>query len=288
MDGLTALTNFTTMLVNRYNKVGGAWYNANFATLGKGIQMWETNNEPKMDGLGNANGSGIGAQVGSFSWMTNTQTVDHAYTQYAAIKAADSSIVVTSPGFTAGTITTTMGVFLPQLGTVNGTKHGSDSCDAIAWHPYRHNQPGTFWGAWLNDIVDGRAGIRTINSWQAAHSYNFPLVISEVGVDTDSTTADVTRWYAQTPSFRYTWMVRWWMICAAFSVKSVFEWKWASDSSNDSVHGCSGWWQGDTNGVCQASKDFVVNVQGKTINSGTYTLNGAVTLNFSDGTSWTV
>jgi len=282
---LPAVANFVTMIINRYNKPGGAWYDANGATLGKGIQYWETWNEPGMDLLGNANVTGANGPCGAgrFFWGTPAQMIDVAQTQYAAIKATDSSIVVTTPGF-SGFSTTVANAFLTTVGA-STSKTGVQSCDAFAWHPYFMTPPGVSYGAWTTgDIIFGTWGVRVVKDWLASNGYSLPLWISEWGVDAGSATTTEIAWYAEAPSFRYTWIARFLMSCAAMGVKTVCPFHWKENG----VVGHSGNWQQDTLGVQKAYNDVSANVVGKTITSSSYIPNGAVTLNFSDGSSWTV
>lgn len=286
---LAAVTNFVTMIINRYNKPGGAWYDANFATLGKGIQFWETWNEPNMLSLGNA-ATSSGQKVTSFWWGTPGQTTDMCYTQYAAIKAADPSVVVLSPGFAATAPAGALNTFLTTAGIANPTKTGLLSCDAIAYHPYFMGPPGFYFGTLFTpsnggSIVSGTFGVATWASWLKQNGYMLPLYINEWGFDSGSATTNEVAWYAQSATFKYNWIARTFMCAAACGAKCVMPWNWSETGGSS---GNSGDWQADTNGVQKAYNDFAANVVGKTIVSGTYVLNGPVTLNFSDGTSWTV
>lgn len=284
-NSLTALTNFVTAVINRYNKAGGAWYDANHAAYGKGIQSWETWNEPGSVNYTSGNTAGSsGAQVTSFWWGTLGQLVDFCYTQYAVIKAEDSTIKVTTPGFGSGFITP-LSTFLAATGTINTTRTGAMTCDALAWHPYDLNPPGVVYGTWGKNIYDGSVGVQTLISWMMANGYNLPLWISECGVDGGTGTATEIAWYAAPAAFRYNWMARTMMVCAALGVQSFNPWNW---SETGGASGNSGDWQADTTGVQKAYNDFAAKVSGKTIINGNYTLNGPVTLNFSDGSSWTV
>lgn len=280
---LAAVTNFVNLIMNRYNKAGGTWYDANFATLGKGIQYWETWNEPPIGSGGNGNSTGSGYQSTLFWWGTKEQMVDMAQTQYAAIKAIDSSVIVTTPGFSPG-LPTCIGTFLSTTGIVTA-KTGLESSDAVAWHPYEHNPAGVIYGTWTQDIVHGTRGVKTIKDYLTANGYSLPLYISEFGVDAAGTGTTVTNWYAAPAQFRYEWYCRLWMVMAAFGVQQCHEWNWAETNP---AQGNSGWWQGDLDGVVRAKNDFATKVSGKTITSGTFGRPGPVTLNFSDGTSWTV
>lgn len=279
---LAAVTNVVTMLINRYNKPGGAWYDAHFATLGKGIQYWETWNEPSTGAGGNGNTIGAGATGSGFWWGSTGELVDLCQTQYAAIKAADASITVTSPGFTGST--PNIVTFMTTAGPITA-RTGLQTSEALAFHPYTHNPYNVTYGTWTQDIVNGNLGIKTVNTMLAANGWTLPLWISEFGVDSTGVGTTITAWYAAPPSFRYTWYCRLLMYWAAEGVKCWHPWNWNEQSS---VQGNSGNWHDDLTGVVLAYNDFAAKVSGKTIISGTYKQQGEVSLRFSDGTSWTV
>lgn len=280
---LTALGNFVTMIVNRYNKPGGAWYNANFATLGKGIQYWEPWNEPSGSG-GNGNSTGSGATGSGYWWGTVAQLVDVCQTQYAAIKALDPSITVTTPGY-AGSSKTYALSFLQTTGP-STNKTGLQSCEAYAFHPYQHGPYGAQYGSWgTNDLIFGNDGVRGVLDWMRINNVAMPLWISEWGVDAGSGTATEIAWYAAPASVRYQWMARCLMTVAAMGVKCIHPWHWEETST---VSGNSGAWQTDTTGVTLAYNDFATKASGKTITKAQCYWNGIVSLTFSDGTNWTV
>ena len=77
------------------------------------------------------------------------------------------------------------------------------------------------------------------------------------------------------------------MTFAAMGIKQVYPWHW-QETNTTSPYGNSGSWQYDTYGVAAAYNDFAAHVQGKTISGSAIVSPGSVTLNFSDGTSWTV
>lgn len=278
-NDLTAVSAFVTMIVERYNTAGGAWYDAHFATLGKGIQSWETWNEPGMGAGGNGNTTGSGATSSAFWWGTAAQMVDFAQTQYAAVKAADNTITVTSPGFTNAAAALT---FLSTTGGLGET--GAGSCDAVAIHPYSHNPVGVSRGTWLNESFVGVAGIQTFRDRLRAYP-SHPIWVSEWGVDGNGFGATVEAWYAADATVRYTHIARVLMFFAGMGVKCFHPWHWLQTTQDQ---GNSGWWQGDTEGVIAAYNDFADKVSGKTITSGTFQYQGPVTLNFSDDTSWAV
>lgn len=275
---LAAVTSFVTMIMNRYNSAGGAWRLAN-PTLGKGIQKWETWNEP---GANNTSGN-----AAAFWWGTLAQLVDLCATQFVAIKAVDSTVLVSTPGFSSNPTQ----LFFVTTGTNTG-KTGLQSCDAIAFHPYYATPPGqTFqqYGPGVSgggDIVySTNFGIQTIKAAAIAGGYSLPLWITEWGIDGVVGSASNLAWYSQTASFRYNWIARFLMACAAQGVQVVCPWNWGETSN---TQGNSGNWQGDTQGVQKAYNDFAAKASGKTISSSSFAFGGTSTLNFSDGSSWTV
>ena len=326
---LTALNNFVTAVINRYNKAGGAWYDANNATLGKGIQEWETWNEPRLTATGNGSipvnatalvlgteyridstgtttwtsfgaannttgtvftanrngtvgdGTGVAQKVSGtgFWWGTSAQLIDMCVTQYDTIKALDSSVLVTSPGFSQAQ------ELLPYLQATNtgATKTGAQSCDVGNFHEYSLNPPTVYFntGQWMIDIVAHQIqGLRPLkNSLATAGFSSLPLHITEWGIDPTSSGVDMSAWYAETPEFRYKWVMRCFMSIAAHGIKSVHPWHWGETGAT----GNSGNWQDDVDGVQKAYNDIATLLVGKTINSATYNTLGVVTLNLSDG-----
>lgn len=286
---LTAVANFVSMLVTRYNLPGGAWYDANFATLGKGIDNWEPWTEPRMSptgGNGNTTGVGGNGTAGEFWWGTDKEQVDLCATQYDVIKALDPSISVSSPSFFSGQgMGRDIEPFFATTGPVTG-KTGLQVSDTFAWHPYQHGQPGHDYHAWSMDIQSGRQGVKTIRNWLASKGYpDFDLWLDEWGWDTTTASATAQLWHNAEASVRYTMMARFLMSCAALGIKCVHPWHWEYPTP---LTGPSGNWINDLTGVTLAYNDFAAKVSGKTITSGTYVMNGEVSLHFSDGTSWTV
>lgn len=282
-NSLPAVAAFVELIVQRYNLPGGAWFDAHGATLGKGIQYWEPWNEPYMKNSGNE-ATASGQQVNAYWWGTNSQMVDMVQTQYARVKLLDADIKVSSPAIGDNTLPEGMlGTFFTTTGAVTN-KTGAESCDAVAYHPYFAGPPGTVFGDWqrpyLGDIVSGTLGVTLWKSWLARNGYAHDLWITEWGMDTSSGTATLTAWYAQPDNFRYAWVARVLMAAAAQGVKMFHPWGWDAENS--------GHWKTDTGGVVRAYNEFSQRCCGKTILRAAYVPNGSVTLEMSDGTSWTV
>lgn len=284
---LTAVANFVTMIVNRYNKPGGAWYDANFATKGKGIQSWEPWTEPGMDSPGNGNTTGLnGAGLyGQFWWGTGTQMVDLCATQYAAIKALDPSIVISSPSFSPGHgAYKDMDPFMSTVGPVTA-KTGLQSCDVFAWHPYQLGQIGHTYLGWDGDISTSMQGVDAVRNWMRIRGINLELWADEWGWETFGDSPTGTTFHNALPDVRYKMMARFLMCTAALGVKNIFPWHWEYPTPKT---GPSGNWINDLTGVTLAYNDFAVKASGKTIIKGDVIPNSIVSLYFSDGTSWIV
>lgn len=277
---LTALVNFVSMIITRYNLPGGAWYDANHTTLGKGIQYWEPWNEPKIiASSNNGNTTGVNGPGTGFYWGSKNQLVDLCHVQYETIKALDSSVIVCSPGHSE--LPTTIASLLNTAGSAYPAISGADTCEAIAWHPYKRSAKYNTFGNWQLDLVDSSTGIRTLRNAIIQSGHDFPLWITEWGVDASGSSAELTAWYAVEASFRYTWIMRCFMTMAAYGVQCVHPWHWGSDC-------CFGDMQDDVDGVQLAYNTFGNIVVGKTIVGISNSRAGPVTLTFADGSSLTV
>lgn len=277
---LTALANFTAMLIQRYNLPGGAWYDAHGATLGKGIQYWETWNEPGLQATAaNGNITGDGGSGSGFYWGNQNQLVDLQATQYNAVKALDPSVVVLSPGWTGGSKV----AWLDMAGGVYTAITGADVCDAWCYHGYNLVPPFNQYGTWQNNMLrhnsdtvpEIRAGL------DAAGYSNMHIYATECGLDAGSLEATMRAWYNESDDFRYNWIMRWFLTYAANGVKQVHPWHWESDC-------CSADWREDVNGAQKAYNDFAALVVGKTIQRVQYHTDGHVAVQFSTGDWLTV
>jgi hypothetical protein len=286
---LLAVTAFVTFIINRYNKPGGAWFDVNGAALGKGIQYWEPWNEPDItfNNLGqNGNTLGSNQRGYGFSWMTAGQMTDLCAIQYAAVKAIDSSVIVISPGF-ASAINTFVNTFLTSPGSVTGKK-GIEVCEEFAWHPYNHTPPLTNWPVDMHNTLlsGGNNSIALVKSMLAANgAAGMPLRITEWGVHADAASPFMSAWYATSAERRRQYISRILMTAAACGIKTLQFWNWEMTSN---IEGTSGNWQGDLAGVQQAFNEFAVQVCGKTIVNLLGKADGALTLQFTDGTSYQV
>lgn len=287
---LSAVTNFVQMIVARYNLPGGAWYDTHGATLGKGIQAWETGNEPPWDSNGNR-ATAPGQTITSINfWGTNAQMVDFMQTQYAAIKSLDPSVEVLAPGLSnhaAENNYRDMDSCFNTLGTVTG-KYGYESFDSFAWHPYYVGPAGikygTWFSPWIGDMVLGPLGVFNIVRWMRKRGFNHKAHATEWGLDTYHGTQTVTAWLAESAEFRYKWIARTFMAAAAGGMSSIHPWHWNITGANT----IAGDYQNDVDGAQRAYNDCAEKLSGKTIVSGTYREDGTIALKFSDGTVWSV
>lgn len=291
-NSLTAVTEFVQMVISRYNKPGGVWYDIHGATLGKGIQYWETGNEPPWDTNGNR-ATAPGQTISSINfWGTNSQMIDFMATQYDAIKSIDTSVVVLAPGLSnhaAENNYRDLEACFKTLGTTSG-KYGYETFDAFAWHPYYVGPPGVKYGTWfypwIGDMAVGPLGAAQVVNWIRSHGFDHPAHATEWGLDTYHMAPTVLAWQAESAEFRYNWIARTFMCAAATGVASIHPWNWQVTGANV----IAGDYQNDIDGAQRAYNDCAARLSGKTIIGGSYSmgLNGRVKLTFSDGTLWVV
>jgi hypothetical protein len=275
-NGLAGLSNFITAMINRYNKAGGAWYDANFATKGKGIQYIECWNEAKFESS---------PTTSSFWSGSRAQLTDLSYTVYAAAKVADATIKIVSPSqFQASELQS----FLTTAGTVNPTKTGKDSCDVVAIHIYQSSNQGTLATAdFVNNLVNGvNWGYTVVKSALAAAGVpNIDIHVTESGV---GYTANLLVWpniptpgsgldfaNQQSADWKYKFWARKMMFGAALGYKSWYSYCWEEPfllyPQDDLVDGTS-----------KAINLLHTQMAGKTIVGGYWDIGGEVRLDFSD------
>jgi hypothetical protein len=287
---LSAVTNFVQMIVARYNLAGGTWYDAHGAALGKGVQYWETGNEPALDALGNRATAPGQTIYGVNFWGTPAQLVDYMSTQYSAVKAIDPGVVVLSPGISnhaAENSYRDMDTCFNTRGSVTG-KYGHETFDALAWHPYftcpAGAKYGTLFSPWIGDMATGPLGVTNIVQWMRARGFPHQAHATEWGIDSAHATASVTAWLAESADFRYRWIARTFMTAAAGGMASIHPWRWDVVGAN----ALAGDYQNDVGGAQRAYNDCAAMLSGKTIVGGGYTPNGKVRLEFADGSEWEV
>jgi hypothetical protein len=275
---LTALENYTTMIVNRYNRPGGAWYDANFATLGKGIQSWEPWNEPSFP---NANNSpAIGQKGNGFFWGTGVQMVDMCATQYDVIQARDNTIIFSSPGFSG---TGSGKTFLTTMGSTART--GFQVSQRFSWHPYGRTPLNMTYKRYNGDVLYGGNGILDIQQYMYANNVKLPLWITEWGLESGDTNPDIQAWYAEPPAFRYQWIGRTVFAMMLGGVDVWCPWHWDITSM---VSGAAGSYRDDIDGVQAIFNYLAEEVAGRTFVDGGYRSTGEVYGVRSDGATITI
>jgi hypothetical protein len=286
---LAAVQAFITAALTRYNLPGGVWFDQYGATLGKGVQYWETWNEPESwsrSGNGSGNGAtAIGQQSTQFGWMSRAQLVDLHVTQHDTIKALDPSVLVTTPGFT-GRVADFIGAALTLAGSVTSQTMGNTS-DAVAWHPYLHTPMG--WGIFGNrfsDAIDyGFAGVFAMREALQKTTYgSLPLWISEWGVDSATVSPEIIDWNNRPPAYRRQWIAGMYASCAALGVQRLDPWHWEINAPVTTA----GAYRTDVTGAQAGYNLAAENLPGRTITGYTYRMRGEMTLTFSDNSTWTI
>ena len=255
---------FVTALITRYNDAGGTWRLAN-PTLGKGIQTFEVWNEPNFS----QNHSG-------YWWGTAGQLIDLTYSAYASVKAVDPSVTVMSPGFFNDVHAWP---WITAKGTINTTKTGADTCDALSFHGYLGMPYGAPYCAWFSDIAWGQYGAYPFVQMASRFKPGADVYCTEYGFDTSAGTASLLSLARETADFRYTLLARVMLTLAAMGVKRFGCYAFENTLCGD--------WVTDTNGVI-AAYNLVGSICGKTIISATAEIKGPLTLRFSDNTSLSV
>lgn len=275
-NGLTGLSNFVTMILQRYNRPGvGTWNLAN-PTLGKGINWVECWNE---------------FETSSGYWKgTVGNIVDVCYTIRQAVQAVDNTVITL---FASSNDVTQTANALNSFGTTNSTKKGSDGCDAVAIHIYDSPLPYTYFGSnvtstafdMLNSIYKGFIGIKFYMGTTSIP--NADIYITECGIGYESSGSGAVPGTAldlacntTSAKWRHDFWARCMMMGAAWGYKMWDTYCW------ERVFSCTP--MNDTEGVQKALKTIHQNVAGKTITSGQWWIGGEVSLKFSDGTTLTI
>lgn len=285
---LSALAAYVTAIIQRYNLPGGAWYDVHGSTMGKGIQAWETWNEPNFyqPGYGAGNGGTVAQpRTTRFGWQTGPQLTDLHVTQYDTIKSLDPTVLVSTPGFT-GTVPNWIVSALNQVGPVTG-KTMLNTCDALGWHPYLHTPIG--WrlvnGRFTDPFDTGSSGVNRMRAALASTSRpNLPLWVNEWGVDDGTTSTEITQWNAAPPEYRRKWIARCFASLAALGVARFDPWHWEMTGAVTTA----GNFQSDINGAQAGYNLAAEHLPGRTITSAEYLWRGEVRLKFSSGPDWVI
>ncbi|MBK6790828.1 MAG: hypothetical protein IPG77_25240, partial [Betaproteobacteria bacterium] len=176
-----------------------------------------------------------------YEWSTPAQFIDKLWTAYAALKAADSSLLILSPGMTHyGNITSPL-AGLGYLSTINGSTHstktGEDCYEGVATH-------------WYGLAPEGPAftGYCTISGWRGTE-VAAPAGVSKRRSQTDSlsmarctsrssrypptlTGAELDPFLNESTMYRESWIQCFYIDAMLAGVKSVSPW----------IFGSSGLW----------------------------------------------
>lgn len=261
---LAGLSAFVTALVTRYNSPSGAWRVAN-PSLGKGIQVFETWNEPNFY----QNYSG-------YWWGTASQLVDVCHVVYTAVKAVDAQVVVTTPAFFGESHCwpwiQASGSLFPSVKAVN-------TFDAFDLHGYLSMPCGAPYAGLPYDIAWGSYGVYPFINFANRYKPGAEIHVSEYGFDTKSTSQSLQSLLAEPPAIRKKILARVMATAAAMGVKRFAVYLLSSTLAGN--------YTTDTDGVVSAI-NLVSQICGKTIVAATAEIGGPVTLKFSDGSTWTV
>jgi hypothetical protein len=267
-NGMTGWANFITALITRYNTAGGGWASqangggTNWSAYGKGVDVLEIWNEPGFFGSG-------------FFADSATKLVDMAYVMKTNARAVDASIPILSPGFSASNL---MQVFFQASGTIYPAQTGLTVSDKLAYHFYNLAPNGLKFGRYTRTLEEEVQIMRTVAA--NAGAGGLEVWITETGIDDTANTDEVTKIGAMPAAYRYAYWCRMMMMGAAYGFKRWMCYAW------DTPYLC--YPDYDPNGTAKAINDVCLTVSGKTITDAWYMPGGAVTLKFSDGSSWSV
>lgn len=259
---LSQLTYFCQQFASRNASTWGGFF--------KRVQLF---NEPEG---GNFSGT---ANATNFFWGTATQYVDMLWTAYSALKAADSSLVLLTPGTYN---MTTFATWLGTSGTVNPTKTGKDCFDAVALHPY-HAAPNGAYSARGDFVTLPSGGLRSAATvLAAAGRTGLDYYATEYGLDSSGSTGVVAAFLARTAAERKQRMSRLIMAAARTGWKRYYLW------SLGNANNLCGNLATDTTGVIAGIQETFTAVAGKTITAGGFYTDGREWLTFSDGGTYVV
>jgi hypothetical protein len=283
---LEAVASFCTAAISRYNAPGGVWYDQYGSLYGKGIQYWETWNEPSAWTGGGGHGTIVETNRSTrFGWHTPAQLVDLHVTQYAAIKSVDASVQVSTPGFHAS-VSNYLASALATVGPLTGVSLGN-ATDAVAWHPYRQTPFGwqSFSNRYQNSMEFGADGVIRMRAACAAAGFpDLPLWANEWGVDDGQTSDEIVAWNAAPPRYRRKWIAQSFASMAILGVKRLDPWHWLQTGAVTNA----GNYQQDVDGALAGYNDAAANLPGRTIVSADYYHRDSIRVQFSSGPEWIV
>lgn len=256
---LSGLSAFVTALITRYNDPAGAWRMAN-PTLGKGIHTFEAWNEPQFA----QNHSG-------YWWGSASQLVDVCHTAYAAVKAVDAQVVVTSPAFFGEAH---CWPWIQAIGILYPAVTGADTFDAFNLHGYLGMPYGAPYAGLPYDIAWGFYGIFPFINFANRYKPGAQIHMSEYGFDTAPSSSSLASLLLEPPEVRRVILGRVMLTSAAMGVQ-----RFAIYSLNSTL---AGNYATDTGGVI-AAVNLASQAAGKTIVAATAEIKGPVSITFSDG-----
>lgn len=253
-----------------------AWFCQQFAA--RNASVWsgfftavQILNEPEANDF-------AGTTVGQW-WGTRKEFVNFAATAYAALKAADASLVVLS----AGTYrVTTLSAWCGETGDAGAGSgvYGHQCFDAVATHPYWATPNHTYSGHGTFDSV-ALGGVRPIRSAMAAFGKaDIDIWCTEWGLDSGgsraSPSATCVTFMAQTAEYRRQYTERLFIGAALAGLKNIFLFSYGGPFlSGDLVT--------DTDGVVLGAQNAYTAMAGKTWTSGGYYPDGRAWISFADG-----
>lgn len=259
---LTQLQYFCTQFATRNIGTWGKFFDT--------ISIW---NEPTFTTT--PNGS-------NFFWGTRPQFVDMHYAAYSALKAADSTLNILSPGmFYIRNATSGFDQWINQSGTIYPTKTGKDCFDGIANHPY-HSYPNHTYGGFGDLSSCSLGGMNSINGVLLQYGKSISgMYITEYGISSGVDT-ELAQFLALSAADRKKFISRLLMSAAMYGYKSFCAFSFGN------VSNLIGNLSTDTTGVIAGWQDAYSNMVNKTIVSGGWLLNGSMTVTFSDNSTYTV
>lgn len=226
-----------------------------------------------------------------YEWSAPAQFIDKLWTAYAALKAADSSLLILSPGMTHyGNITSPL-AGLGYLSTINGSTHstktGEDCYEGVATHWYGLAPEGPAFTGYCT--ISGWRGteVEALRAYQKAITdglaVNGPVHVTEFAVSANLTGAELDLFLNESTAYRESWIQCFYIDAMLAGVKSVSPW----------IFGSSGLWDDylltDDPGVISGLRKIYNACAGKTIVAPSgITADGGRFLTFSDGSTYTV
>ncbi len=258
---LTQLTYFCEEFALRNTSTWGGFF--------KRVQLF---NEPESNSF-----NGVASNA-NFYWGTATQYVDMLSTAYTALKAADPTLIVMTPG------TYNMTTFVTWLDAVGATTgHNGYNCfDAVALHPY-HATPNPTYSGRGDFFGLSSGGIDRVHEILALRGrFNLDCYATEYGLDGNSTSGVVAAFLALSADERAKRVKRTFMGAARAGLKLLAPWSYGNANSY------FGDLSGDTTGVIPALSEVYTAMAGKTIIRGGYYGDGRERLEFSDGSIYEI